>query len=137
MPTSNTLQARLMDLITPLILLFTSLACLPLVLLSNPFLLLRPSSLQSAWFAKLWAKIGPQMALSPEQTPYISSLMSRARGTVLELGPGSGDQMRHFATVVQQEGVFSSSSSPGGGEVARLVGELKGEGFVLEVHAGV
>ncbi|EAQ93139.1 hypothetical protein CHGG_01374 [Chaetomium globosum CBS 148.51] len=39
------------------------------------------------------------------------------------------------ATVVQQEGVFSSSS--GGGEVGRLVGELKGEGFALEVHAGV
>jgi hypothetical protein len=37
------------------------------------------------------------------------------------------------ATVVQQEGVFSAA----GGEVGRLVEELKGEEFTLEVHAGV
>lgn len=50
------------------------------------------------------------MALSPEQTPYISGLFGRAKGTVLELGPGSGDQMRHFVQVVQ------------GGRVSRVVG---------------
>jgi len=42
------------------------------------------------------------MALSPDQTPYIASLFSRAKGVVLELGPGSGDQMRHFTQLVQE-----------------------------------
>lgn len=45
------------------------------------------------------------MALSPEQIPYISSLASRAKGVVLELGPGNGDQMRHFIQVVQDGNV--------------------------------
>lgn len=36
------------------------------------------------------------MAASPLQLDYIESVMSRAHGTVLELGPGNGDQMFHF-----------------------------------------
>ncbi|KAH6650581.1 putative serine dehydratase domain-containing protein [Chaetomium tenue] len=58
----------------------------------------------------------------------------KKKGLVLSVGATP------TATVVQQEGVFSSeasSSSSGGGEVGRLVEELKGEGFALEVHAGV
>ena len=52
------------------------------------------------------------MALSPEQIPYISKLFGRAKGTVLELGPGTGDQMRHFSNT----GVVQS------GQVERVVG---------------
>ena len=36
------------------------------------------------------------MAASPRQVDHIESLMSRAYGTVLELGPGAGDQSYHF-----------------------------------------
>ncbi|KAK5081475.1 hypothetical protein LTR70_008546 [Exophiala xenobiotica] len=50
------------------------------------------------------------MALSPDQTPYIASLFSRAHGAVLELGPGAGDQMRHLVEVVRT------------GQVQRVVG---------------
>jgi len=36
------------------------------------------------------------MAVSPLQIEHIESLLSRAHGTVLELGPGGGDQSFHF-----------------------------------------
>jgi SAM-dependent methyltransferase len=36
------------------------------------------------------------MAASPLQVDHIESLMSRAHGTVLELGPGAGDQSHHL-----------------------------------------
>ena len=36
------------------------------------------------------------MAASPLQISYIEDLLSRAHGTVLELGPGAGDQAFHF-----------------------------------------
>ena len=101
MPTSDSYQARLMDLYAPLSLLFYSFLYLPQTILANPLLLFQPSHLQSSWFGNLWKFLGPQMALSPEQIPYISRLFSRARGVVLELGPGNGDQMRHLTTMVQ------------------------------------
>jgi SAM-dependent methyltransferase len=44
----------------------------------------------------MYAWLGPQMAQSPLQTPYIQSILSRAHGIVLELGPGGGDQTFHF-----------------------------------------
>lgn len=110
MPHSNSLSSRLLDLLAPLQLLMLSLLALPGTLLSHPLLLLQPRALQSAWFSNLWKTLGPQMALSPDQTPYISSLFSRAKGTVLELGPGNGDQMRHLTQGVQE------------GKVTRVIG---------------
>lgn len=111
MPTSDTLTARILDLIAPLQLLLISFLALPRAFLSAPFLPLNDlKAFRSLWFATVWKDLGPQMALSPEQTPYISSLFSRAHGTVLELGPGSGDQMRHFLRPVNE------------GNVARVVG---------------
>lgn len=86
----------------PLFLLLIALSFLPKVLLFNPLLLLTsPKDFQSAWFAALWERIGPQMALNPEQIPYIAGLFGRAKGTVLELGPGNGDQLRHLIKPVQ------------------------------------
>jgi D-serine deaminase-like pyridoxal phosphate-dependent protein len=41
------------------------------------------------------------------------------------------------ATVVQERGFMDGEKGGRVGEVERLVGELRGEGFVLEVHAGV
>ena len=59
-----------------------------------------------------------------------SAAAGERKGLVLSVGATP------TATVVQQEGVLASAGA-GGGEVGRLVEELKGEGFVLEVHAGV
>lgn len=36
------------------------------------------------------------MAASPLQVDHIEDLLSRAHGTILELGPGGGDQMFHY-----------------------------------------
>lgn len=103
MPTSDTLSARILDLITPLKLLFMSFLALPRAFLSAPFLPITDfKEFQYHWFAELWKELGPQMALSPEQTPYISSLFGHAHGTVLELGPGNGDQMRHMLKPVSE-----------------------------------
>jgi SAM-dependent methyltransferase len=44
----------------------------------------------------MYASLGPQMAASPLQFDYIESILSRANGVVLELGPGGGDQTFHF-----------------------------------------
>ena len=139
-PTTNTLQSRLTDLLTPLILLLTSLSYLPATLLSSPTLILSPSNLRSKWFANLWKHLGPQMALSPEQTPYISSLFTRARGTVLELGPGAGDQMRHFMSVVQAGKIDRViGAEPNVGLHERLLANAKGvglEGKYIALAAG-
>jgi SAM-dependent methyltransferase len=44
----------------------------------------------------MYTYLGPQMAASPFQVDYIESVVSRAHGVVLELGPGGGDQTHHF-----------------------------------------
>ena len=44
----------------------------------------------------MYAYLGPQMAASPLQVGYIKTLLSRAHGVILELGPGNGDQTHHF-----------------------------------------
>ncbi|ETN40022.1 uncharacterized protein HMPREF1541_04297 [Cyphellophora europaea CBS 101466] len=54
------------------------------------------SRFRDKWFGRFWKHIGPQMAAEPVQDPYIHELLQRARGVVLELGPGTGDQSRHY-----------------------------------------
>jgi SAM-dependent methyltransferase len=74
-----------------------SIFYLPLTLLTHPLLAISsPSSFRSKWFENFWLVIGPKMAASPLQVDHIEDLMSRAHGTILELGPGGGDQMFHF-----------------------------------------
>lgn len=89
--------ARLKSYMEPLILLFASIVYLGITLAQNPF---KPftslSEFRSKWFSNMWRLIGPKMAATPYQRPYIRDLLSRAKGTVLELGPGTGDQAVHF-----------------------------------------
>lgn len=115
----------------PLILLFISLTMLPKVLLLHPLLLLTsPKAFQSAWFSSLWTYIGPQMALAPDQVPYIANLFSRAKGTVLEIGPGSGEQMRHLIKPVQSGKVKRMvAAEPTVGLHERLIMNAKGIGL--------
>lgn len=83
---------------TELLYLFAiSVFFLPLTALTHPFLLITsPSEFRSKWFEAFWRVIGPKMAASPLQVDHIESLLSRAHGTVLELGPGGGDQTYHL-----------------------------------------
>lgn len=78
-------------------LLAISLVYLPITLISHPLLLITsPSSFRSAWFESYFRILGPMMATDGVQARHIEELLSRAHGTVLELGPGGGDQTYHY-----------------------------------------
>lgn len=88
---------RLKAYAQPLILLAISIVFFPITLLTHPLLVITsPSTFRSKWFENFWKIIGPKMAASPDQVDHIESLLSRAHGNCLELGPGSGDQSYHF-----------------------------------------
>jgi SAM-dependent methyltransferase len=99
----------------PIGLIVLSLFYFLYTLLHVPFSpsLLRISKFRSKWFGLMWRRIGPQMAgiyffssarpnhandcaAEPIQEPYIDQLLKTAKGTVLELGPGTGDQSHHY-----------------------------------------
>lgn len=81
----------------------------------------------------MWETLGPQMAVSPIQTPYITDLFSRARGVVLELGPGTGEQMRHLITPVQNGAIERMvAAEPNARLHERLVRNAKGIGLDAE-----
>lgn len=115
----------------PVFLLLISLSFLPRILFLHPLLLLTsPKEFQSAWFASLWEWLGPQMALSPEQIPYIAPLFARAKGTVLELGPGNGDQLRHLVPAIQKGQVKRMvAAEPNVGLHDRLIKNAKNVGL--------
>lgn len=90
------LKDRLTNYLEPTLLLSYSLYYIPYTILSSPLLLLQPHAFKSAWFKNMWNYLGPRMAASPLQVDHIHALLSQAHGTVLELGPGGGDQMYHY-----------------------------------------
>jgi hypothetical protein len=51
--------------------------------------LLSPSKLKDAWFARFWSFAGP--VTRENAIPRVRPLISQARGVVLEIGPGSGE----------------------------------------------
>ncbi|KAG0645165.1 hypothetical protein D0Z07_9286 [Hyphodiscus hymeniophilus] len=51
--------------------------------------LLSPSKLKDAWFARFWGRVGPETR--ENAIPRVRPLISQARGVVLEIGPGSGE----------------------------------------------
>jgi SAM-dependent methyltransferase len=89
-------KERLNSYFEPTLLLLFSIYYIPYTLLYSPQLLLQPRAFRSKWFENFWLFLGPRMAASPLQIDYIDSLLKRAHGTVLELGPGGGDQMYHY-----------------------------------------
>jgi SAM-dependent methyltransferase len=91
------LKARWAAYTEPLFLFAVSLFYLAVTAFFHPFLLVTsPSAFRAKWFEEFWRVVGPSMAASPLQMGHVESLLSRARGTVLELGPGGGDQSYHF-----------------------------------------
>ena len=91
------IKNRLISYIDPFMLLGISLVYLPITVVLHPLLLITsPSAFRSKWFDAFWQVLGPKMAMAPLQVDHIESLLSRAHGTVLELGPGAGDQSFHF-----------------------------------------
>jgi len=91
------LKGRLVNYTEPFLLFAISVVYLPITAVFHPLLLITsPSAFRSKWFDAFWRVIGPKMAASPLQVGHIESLLSRAHGRVLELGPGGGDQSYHF-----------------------------------------
>ncbi|KAI1617481.1 hypothetical protein EDD37DRAFT_222410 [Exophiala viscosa] len=79
------------------VMLALALVYLPITLISHPFLLITsPSSFRSAWFESYFRILGPLLATSDLQAGHVEQVLSRAKGTVLELGPGGGDQIYHY-----------------------------------------
>ena len=55
---------------------------------------LSPSKLRDSAFASFWAKYGPLM--SQHVPPQLGPLLSNVHGRILDLGPGTGDQLRVY-----------------------------------------
>lgn len=131
---ASILSPRAIAYIEPLILLASCLTYLPSTLLHHPTLAFTsPPAFRSEWFGAFWKVWGPAMAASPDQQPYLAELFGRARGVVLELGPGGGDQMRHYARVVAEgrvERVYAAE--PNGVLHERLVGRAREVGLDSE-----
>lgn len=89
---------RLRCYLEPSQLLIFSILYIPYTILSSPQLIVRPHAFRAKWFENFWLFLGPKMAASPLQVDHIDALLKRAHGTVLELGPGGGDQMYHYAS---------------------------------------
>lgn len=64
---------------------------------------------RDAWFANTWAVLGPQLAEGRAQ--MIKELLSRARGVVLDIGPGAGDWVHLYP-----------NPAKGGGGVTKIYG---------------
>jgi SAM-dependent methyltransferase len=81
------------SLFLPLIVLLTSLATLPLTIITltlrNRFSDLTSwSRIRHAWFAQFFSWFGP--ASKSLFAPAVSPLLSQAKGVVLDIGPGNG-----------------------------------------------
>ncbi|KAH0563150.1 hypothetical protein GP486_002288 [Trichoglossum hirsutum] len=84
-------------------LLLTSGICGPLVLFvtladilfvqRNPRLLFKPKELQDLWFARFWLFLGPIISYNERDHSPVPELVHSSTGVVLELGPGSGEQL--------------------------------------------
>jgi hypothetical protein len=51
--------------------------------------LLSPSAVKDAWFARFWSRAGP--GTRENAIPSVRPLITQARGVVLEIGPGGGE----------------------------------------------
>ena len=95
------LNLGLFDLLVPLIVLILALLYLPitfvLLLTKSELSVLKSwTTFKQAWFARFWAFFG--QASKPLFAPDVEPILSRAHGTVLDLGTGSGDWLYMFST---------------------------------------
>ncbi|KIW85714.1 hypothetical protein Z517_01106 [Fonsecaea pedrosoi CBS 271.37] len=83
------------DLVFPPIFMGVSVCYFGLTLLNNPLLPLSDfHAFKEKAFARLWLKYGPMYAEQiPEELP---PLLAQCRGVVLDVGPGSGEQVKRF-----------------------------------------
>ena len=88
-------------------------------------------SFQDAWFANVWAVLGPQFAEG--SAPVVKELLARASGVVLDIGPGAGNWVHLYPNPNK-----GNMSSGGGGEGGRgAVTKIYGVEPNLEQHASL
>ena len=70
---------------------------------------------QDAWFADVWAVLGPQFAEG--SAPIVRDLLARAGGVVLDIGPGAGNWVHLYPNPKGEtlEGQSSGGGGAGGG----------------------
>lgn len=83
-----TLTERLFCYVELCLIFVDSILCVSYTLLFSPQLVVRPSAFRAKWFENYWVFLGPKMAASPLQVDHVDDLLKRARGNVLEMGPG-------------------------------------------------
>ncbi|KIW32009.1 uncharacterized protein PV07_03591 [Cladophialophora immunda] len=83
------------DMVFPPLFMGVSISYFAATLLSNPLLPLRDlHAFKEKAFARLWLKYGPMYA---DQIPAaLPGLVAQCRGLVLDVGPGSGEQVKRF-----------------------------------------
>jgi SAM-dependent methyltransferase len=68
---------------------------------------------QDAWFANVWAVLGPRIAEGG--APLVSELLSRAHGVVLDIGPGAGNWVHLYpnanARAIRKDGAGAGGSA--------------------------
>jgi hypothetical protein len=90
---------------------------------------------QDAWFADVWAVLGPQFAEG--SAPVVKALLSRASGVVLDIGPGAGNWV-HLYPNASLDGKKRGGAGPGGGPSgAGAVTKIYGVEPNLEQHASL
>ncbi|KIX05010.1 uncharacterized protein Z518_05882 [Rhinocladiella mackenziei CBS 650.93] len=86
----------LMHLLIPLPFIGLSVLYFILTFVLNPLLpLTNFSSYKEKTFARFWLAFGP--ALSAHVPAALPRLLAQSRGIVLDIGPGSGEQLHHFS----------------------------------------
>lgn len=94
---ANTIVARLVSYFGVLVLFLIAAFYLPVTLFTHPLMLITsPSNFRSKWFENFWKVIGPRQGAQDVQVATIDELMSRVKGVVLDVGPGTGEQSYHF-----------------------------------------
>jgi SAM-dependent methyltransferase len=66
---------------------------------------------QDAWFANVWAVLGSQFAAGSE--PVVKDLLSRARGVVLDIGPGAGNWVHLYPNPNPNPRTQGAKGAPG------------------------
>jgi len=96
MPGPSSIQERLNGLFRPIFLIVTGAYYFAQTLVMEPLLLPKKglTPLRYTSFATLWMKYGKSM--SEEMPPQLLDMMRTVHGVVLDVGPGSGEQLHHF-----------------------------------------
>ena len=79
---------------------------------------------QDAWFADVWAVLGPQFAAG--SAPVVRDLLARARGVVLDIGPGAGNWVHLYPNPKGEDGGGTGGGRGEGGEGAGAVTKIYG-----------